>query len=67
MKGYQFHSRTKHIDIRYHFLRYLVENGDIRLVYCRTNDMVADLMTKPLPSMKVKHFTSRLGLLDASV
>ena len=58
----QFHARTKHIDIRYHFIRYVIANGTIRLVYCPTNDMVADTLTKALPSAKAKHFASALGL-----
>jgi hypothetical protein len=60
----QFHARTKHIDIRWHFIRYSVENGSIELVYCPTEDMTADLLTKPLPSAKAKHFAHSLGLLS---
>lgn len=58
----QFHARTKHIDIRYHFIRYVIENNSIRLIYCPTNDMVADTFTKALPSVKAKHFAAALGL-----
>jgi hypothetical protein len=58
----QYHAHTKHIDVRYHFIRWIIENGTIRLVYCPTDDMVADTLTKPLPSPKVKHFVSELGL-----
>ena len=57
-----FHKRTKHIDIRYHFIRWVIENGSIRLVYCPTDDMLADTLTKSLPSVKAKHFASELGL-----
>jgi hypothetical protein len=58
----QFHARTKHIDIRYHFIRYIVDSGAIHLVYCPTDDMTADILTKPLPSAKAKHFAAALGL-----
>lgn len=61
-KDHQFHSRTKHIDVRYHFIRWVCANGTIKLVYCPTADMVADTLTKALPSLKVKHFASQLGL-----
>ena len=61
-KDHQYHARTKHIDIRFHFIRYIVENGSIRLVYCPTDDMTADTLTKALPSAKAKHFASQLGL-----
>ena len=60
----QFHARTKHIDIRWHFIRYSIENGSIELIYCPTEDMTADLLTKPLPSAKAKHFAHALGLLS---
>jgi hypothetical protein len=58
----QFHARTKHIDIRWHFIRYSIKKGSIELVYCPTEDMTADLFTKPLPSAKAKHFAHALGL-----
>jgi hypothetical protein len=63
-KDHQFHARTKHIDVRFHFIRWIVENGSLRLVYCPTNDMVADTLTKALPSPKVKHFAKELGLIS---
>ncbi|OJT15351.1 Retrovirus-related Pol polyprotein from transposon TNT 1-94, partial [Trametes pubescens] len=59
----QYHSRTKHIDIRFHFIRWIIEDKKIHLIYCPTNDMVADVLTKALPSPKVKHFAAALGLL----
>ena len=42
-------SRTKHIDIRYHFNREAVEKNITKIEYCETGDMVADTFTKPLP------------------
>ena len=57
-----YHARTKHIDIRYHFIRYIIEGGTIKLVYCPTDDMTADTLTKALPSVKAKHFATALGL-----
>jgi Reverse transcriptase (RNA-dependent DNA polymerase)/gag-polypeptide of LTR copia-type len=57
-----YHARTKHIDIRYHFIRYIIEAGTIKLVYCPTNEMTADTLTEALPSVKAKHFATALGL-----
>src|ERR1700678_1474601 len=57
-----YHARRKHIDIRYHFICYIIEEGTIKLVYCPTNNMTADTLTKALPSVKAKHFASALGL-----
>ena len=62
-KEHQYHARTKHIDVRYHFIRWIVEDGKIRLIYCPTDEMVADTLTKALPSAKVKHFATALGLV----
>ena len=56
-KDQQYHARTKHIDIWFHFLHWITEKGYIRLIYCPTAEMVADTITKALPSTKVKHFT----------
>jgi hypothetical protein len=61
-RNHQYHLRTKHIDVQYHFIRWVIEQGSLRLIYCPTNDMVADTLTKALPSAKVKHFTAGLGL-----
>jgi hypothetical protein len=57
-----YYARMKHIDIHYHFIRFTVEDGSIRFLYCPTNDMVADTLTKALPSIKAKYFAQELGL-----
>lgn len=40
--------RSKHIDVRFHFLRDLTKDGVFELKHCGTQDQVADIMTKPL-------------------
>lgn len=61
-KDGSYHARTKHIDIWYHFIRFVVQNSSIRLIYCPTENMTADILTKALPNMKAKHFAIGLGL-----
>jgi len=57
-----YHARTKHIDIHYHFICFVIDNGSLKLVYCPTDDMTADTLMKALPSPKAKHFAVALGL-----
>ena len=61
-KDSSYHARTKHIDIWYHFICFVIDNGSLRLLYCPTEDMVADTLTKALPSVKVKHYAISLRL-----
>ena len=44
-----FHDRSKHIEIRYHFIRDWVQRGAVQLQYISTDDQVADILTKALP------------------
>lgn len=57
-----FHARTKHIDIRHHFIQDELNKGEVELVYIPTCDNTADVLTKPLNKQKQKLFTSNLGL-----
>ena len=41
-----FHGRTKHIELRHHFIRDLVQNGEIQLEFVNTKEQLADIMTK---------------------
>lgn len=47
-----YHARTKHIDIKYHFLREKVKEGVIELAYKPTDEMIADGSTKALNRIK---------------
>ena len=58
--------RTKHIDIRHHFIREQVDKGRIDIQYCPTNDMVADLLTKPLPDQAFRRHRLSFTLDDNS-
>ena len=61
-KDSKFHARTKHIDIRYHFIREAVENGTITLKYVPSKENLADVFTKALPRNEFEHFVKKLGL-----
>jgi len=53
-KDRQYHVRTKHIDIHFHFIHKAVEDGMILLTYCPMQIMMADLLTKPLNHTKTE-------------
>jgi len=54
------HGRSKHIDVRFHFLRDLTKERTVELIYCGTQDQVADVMNKPL---KLESFLKMRELL----
>ena len=47
-KNHQYHGRAKHIDVKFHFVREQVTENHIELIYCKSEDMVADILTKAL-------------------
>ena len=47
-KNSVMHGRSKHIDVRFHFLHELTKAGTIKMIHCGTQDQIADVMTKPL-------------------
>jgi hypothetical protein len=61
-----YHARTKHIDIRFHFIRQIIASGAIKMVYCPTDDMTADVLTKALLRWKVMCHGLGLGLRQPS-
>ncbi|KAH9089385.1 hypothetical protein LEN26_019217, partial [Aphanomyces euteiches] len=52
--------RTKHIDVRHHFIRDLVKQRIIKINYCQTNSMLADILTKALPKPKFEEHMPKL-------
>ena len=62
-KEHQYHARTKHMDVQFHFLHWIIKEGRFHLIYGPTDNMVADVFTKALASAKVKHFTNELGFM----
>nr|GEV35884.1 hypothetical protein [Tanacetum cinerariifolium] len=58
------HIRTKHIDVRYHFIKYHVEKGMIELYFLGTEYQLADLFTKSLPEARFKFLVEKLGMMS---
>ena len=60
------YSRTKHIDIKYHFLHDHVQNSDISLEFIDTNNQLADIFTKTLNEERLNFIKHDLGMIDGS-
>lgn len=57
-----FHVRMKHIEIHHHFIRELIQNGEIELVYRPTEEQIANIFTKPLARDKFQNFRDGIGV-----
>ena len=63
-KNSAFHSRTKHIDLRYHFIRSLIEEGVLKLVKIAGSLNPTDMLTKPINTEKLELFGTSAGLQE---
>jgi hypothetical protein len=59
------YSRTKHIDIRHHFLREHQQRGDIDVCHISTENQLADIFTKPLDDKRFCRLRNELNFLDS--
>ena len=66
-KNPQYHGRSKHISIKYHFIQEQVSSNNIELRYCRTYNMIADIFTKGLSTSKFVKLQDMIGIDDLSV
>ena len=65
-KDPQFHGRAKHIDIKFHFIREQVMAKTVKLKYCRSSNMIADMMTKGLCKVHFAKLRSMSGIVNIS-
>jgi hypothetical protein len=63
-KNHVFHDKSKHIEIKYHYIRDMVQRKAVHVQYLSTHEQVADVFTKPLSRTKFEYFHERLGLVD---
>jgi transposase InsO family protein len=64
-KNHVFHKKSKHIDTRYHFIRELVKEGEISLLFCGSKEQLADMFTKPLGKLAFEYQRQHLGIGSA--
>ena len=60
------HSKTMHISIKYHFVREMVQDKEIRLEYVHIKEQIADIFTKPLPKDAFMYLRGKLGVIPLS-
>jgi hypothetical protein len=58
------HGRSKHIDVRFHFLRELTQDEVVTLLHCRSQEQLADIMTKPLPQVVFEKLRTLMGVCE---
>lgn len=59
-----FHDRSKHIDVRYHYIRECIERGRIVIDYIETKMQLADVLTKALGRVRFQELRVRIGVKD---
>ena len=62
----EFHGRTKHMDLKFHFLKEHVESKQFTVKYCCTSNMVADIFTKALKKPQFQKLRRLIGIMNAS-
>jgi hypothetical protein len=63
-KNHVMHGRSKHIDVCFHFLRDLTRDGVVTLLHCRSQEQLADIMTKPLPRVVFEKLRMLMGVYE---
>ena len=58
-----FHDKSKHIKIKYHYIRDMVLRGLVKLQYVVTDEQITDVLNKPLSRVKFEYFREKLGVL----
>jgi hypothetical protein len=61
-----FYDKSKHIEIKYHYIRDMVQRKAVHVQYLPTHEQIADIFTKLLARTKFKYFRERLGLVESA-
>jgi hypothetical protein len=59
-----FHERSKHIEIKYYFIRDKVQEGEVKLGYIPIDEQTTDILTKPLSIIKFAYFREKMGIME---
>jgi hypothetical protein len=58
-----FHDKSKHIEIRYHYIMDILQKGAVKIEYVATDEQVADVLKKSLSKMKFEYFRDKLSVV----
>ena len=59
-----FHERSKHIEIKYYFVRDKFQEGEVKLKYIPIDEKTIDILTKPLSRIKFAYFQENMGIME---
>jgi hypothetical protein len=59
-----FHESSKHIEIKYYFIRDKFQEGEVNLQYISTDEQTTDILTKPLSRIKFAYFREKMGIME---
>jgi hypothetical protein len=59
-----FHDKSKHIEIKYHYIRDMVQRKTVHVQYISTHEQIVDIFTKPLAKTKFEYFRENLGMME---
>ena len=62
-----FHDKSKHIEMKCHYIQDMVHRGEVKLQYMVTDEKITDVLTKPLSRVKLEYFRERLGVIQNEV
>ena len=62
-----FHDKSKHIEIKYHYIRDMVQREAVKLQHVATDEQIVDVLTKQLAKVKFEYFREKLGVLQIEV
>ena len=65
-KNHVMHAKTKHIAIKYHYVREVVEDKQFKMEYIKSKEKVADIIKKPLPKDAFEYLRGKLGVIPPS-
>ena len=60
------HTKTKHISIKYHYLKELVEDKEVKMEYVNSKEQIVDIFTKPSPKVAYEYLRGKLGVIPLS-